>query len=333
MSAPAGRRVVVLLPGDEEDAAGPALLDAAAMLALRHGGALDVLALRVPGRPPAAVQALPGAASWWEIEHERLGGSATHLLVEVAVQALASTDLAAAGPILVLLPPGPEGVELASRLASRLDGVSLGGCSELRLENGAVTGQRAGYGGRVMMALRTHQARCFATWRAGAVASPDPRQAPQVRRLVLDGELPAAIDITPVAQADSSPPLEGARVVVSGGRGMQGDEGFGWLRRIAAALGGALGGSLPTIDAGWLPVARQIGQSGKFVAPKVYLAVGISGTPQHLAGISNDSTVFAINKDPEAAIFNVSEAGIVGDWREVLPALAERLENVQRRQP
>ena len=88
---------------------------------------------------------------------------------------------------------------------------------------------------------------------------------------------------------------------------------------------GVGGGSLPAVDAGWVPVARQIGQSGKYIAPEVYVAVGISGTPQHLAGVGLETRILAINRDAEADIFRVAEIGVVADWQEVLPRLIEAL--------
>ncbi len=119
--------------------------------------------------------------------------------------------------------------------------------------------------------------------------------------------------------------LEGARIIVSGGRGMGGTEGFARLQELATVLGGAVGGSLPAVDAGWVPVPQQIGQSGRHVSPEIYVTVGISGTPQHLAGVATASRIFAINRDPDAAIFGVAELGIVGDWQEIVPALLQAL--------
>jgi electron transfer flavoprotein alpha subunit len=91
-------------------------------------------------------------------------------------------------------------------------------------------------------------------------------------------------------------------------------------------VGAALGGSLPAVDAGWVPVARQVGQSGRFVSPRLYFAVGISGTPQHLAGVAGTTRIVALNQDPDAPIFNLADVGVVADWRELLPLLAERLD-------
>jgi electron transfer flavoprotein alpha subunit len=141
----------------------------------------------------------------------------------------------------------------------------------------------------------------------------------------LNSALPAALPVERRESGQQAANLEGARVVVSGGRGTGGEAGFASLSDLAACLGGALGGSLPTVDAGWVPVSRQVGQSGKFVAPDLYVAVGISGTPQHMAGIAAHTRILAINKEADANIFRFAEIGIVGDWRDVLPALIERL--------
>jgi electron transfer flavoprotein alpha subunit len=115
-------------------------------------------------------------------------------------------------------------------------------------------------------------------------------------------------------------------MVVSGGRGIGAPEGFDLLARIANLLGAGLGGSLPAVDAGWVPVAHQVGQSGKFVSPRVYFAVAISGTPQHLAGIAPSARIVALNNDKDAPIFQRCDVGVVGDWREILPLVMDELE-------
>jgi electron transfer flavoprotein alpha subunit len=121
------------------------------------------------------------------------------------------------------------------------------------------------------------------------------------------------------------PPLEGARVIVSGGRGMGSADNFVLLEQLATALGGTIGGSLPAADAGWLPISRQIGQSGKFVSPELYVAVAISGSSQHLAGIGKGVRVMVINQDPDAPIWSIAQVGAVGDWKLILPALLQKL--------
>lgn len=159
---------------------------------------------------------------------------------------------------------------------------------------------------------------------AGIAAGSSAVPVPAVAGVQLTGALPAPLPVEHSPLADRGPRLEAARLVVSGGRGMGGPEGFEQLGALARALGGALGGSLPTVDAGWVPVALQVGQSGKYVTPQVYVAVGISGTPQHLAGIAPDTRIVAINNDPDATAFNEAQIGVLADWRAIVPLLIEQ---------
>jgi electron transfer flavoprotein alpha subunit len=122
--------------------------------------------------------------------------------------------------------------------------------------------------------------------------------------------------------------LEDARIVIAGGRGLGGPEGFTQLKALAELVGGSVGASRPPVDQGWWPESGQIGITGKIIAPELYIAVGISGSSQHLSGITGARTVVAVNKDPEANIFNSATYGIVGDWNKVLPALTDKIKEL-----
>jgi electron transfer flavoprotein alpha subunit len=151
----------------------------------------------------------------------------------------------------------------------------------------------------------------------------------------LDGEFeslmlgaPGTVALERTALADQSVSLEGARIVIGGGRGLD-PAGFAELERIAAALGAAVGASLPEVDLGLAPVARQVGQSGKFVNPAIYFAAGMSGTPQHFAGVGQAARILAVNIDADAPIFSFAEAGVAGDARQLLPLLADALDRLK----
>lgn len=159
------------------------------------------------------------------------------------------------------------------------------------------------------------------------VAAPGSGTSPQVVEVSLPPEAPSgARRLESVVTPSSGPKLEEARVVVSGGRGLQAPANFQILERLAALLNGAVGASRAVVDAGWVPYARQVGQTGKTVKPDVYIACGISGAMQHTVGMKGANHIIAINKDRDAPIFKLSDLGVVGDVLKVVPALISELE-------
>lgn len=181
------------------------------------------------------------------------------------------------------------------------------------------------FGGNALASLVVKTPRRFATVRARVGTVPEagssggevialdaPSDEPRVKVLAREKE-------------DRGVQLEDSRVVVAGGRGMGGVEGFNALEELAGVLGGAVGASRPPCDTGWVPSTAQVGITGKIVAPDLYIAVAISGSSQHLSGMSESGKIVAINQDPEAYIFKVADFGVTGDWKRVLPAFTESL--------
>lgn len=157
------------------------------------------------------------------------------------------------------------------------------------------------------------------------------RQGNIIEKSIEVGELPNRIKVIDQIRDESAGvKLEQAGVIVSGGRGMQGPEGFETLKRLALVLGGetggAVGASRAAVDNGWAPNKLQVGQTGKIVSPNIYVAVGISGAMQHIAGCATAKNIIAVNKDPEAPIFNIANYGVVGTWEQIIPAFTEKCE-------
>lgn len=233
------------------------------------------------------------------------------------------------GAGLILIGHGSTGGDLAPRLAFRLGGGIATGCEEIVTEGDGILLTRACYGGKAREVVS------FAEGPSVATVKPK-SQAPLTRDDARTGEIVSAglsvadgdIRTQVVAREredNVGPRLENAKVIVAGGGGLGGPEGFEAAAALAEVLGGAVGASRVACDMGWCPSGYQIGLSGKTVAPELYIAVGISGAGQHMAGCSNAKTIVTINSDPDAPIFNFSKFGVVGGYEELLPALTDEI--------
>jgi len=252
-------------------------------------------------------------------------------LAQFRAGAYAATLRAAIGttrPHLILV-PATSGARDAAALAACALGIGLASdCQGLALdEDGSLLADRPVFGGNVIttIAFRGHQQMATVRPRTFPLPSPDNSRSGEMMPLAVEfGELEEREEVlgleTPEAGELS---VDTANIIVAGGRGVKGPEGFAPIRELARVLGAAVGASRAVVDAGWIPYAHQVGQTGKTVRPDLYIACGISGAIQHLAGMTNAKVVVAINKDEEAPIFNVATYGIVGDLFEVVPALTE----------
>lgn len=236
-------------------------------------------------------------------------------------------------PRAVLLSNDFYSQEIAPRLAHRLGGSAAGDGVQLTVHDGAIQVTRAAYGGKaqVIIELKRSPAVVWLRSRAFAPAMARAEATSAITKAVLS--LPAESStriIERKSEASGETRLEDARVIVSGGRGLGGPEPFKDLQEVAAMLGGMTAASRAACDSGWVPPSWQVGQTGKKVAPGLYLAVAIHGASQHLAGISDSKVIAAINIDADAPIFRHCRFGIVEDYKKVIPLLKEKLAALQK---
>ena len=237
----------------------------------------------------------------------------------------AAEAVRAAEARVVIVSRGPDVLELAPRLAARLDGGSVVGASELRPgADGALEVVAAVFGGAARAVYRFTAEGPRIVGVGAAIAEAPPRETGRTaERVDLDVTPPAQerVRVVRPAAASEGPRLEGARIVVSGGRGLKESENRARICELAAALGGMPGASRAIVDEGWAEPAEQVGLTGTLVAPDVYFAIGISGASQHMVGCSNSRVLVAVNNDSDAPIFRFAHLGIVGDAQAVLPEL------------
>jgi len=226
-------------------------------------------------------------------------------------------------PDVVLASATARGRDLAPRVAAILGVDIASDAVEISLDAGRLNCVRPIYAGKALARVRVSDDPQLVTVRPNSYpAAGGGSGAPAVELVTPGDDYRAGAEVVEVEQSSSErPDVAEADVIVSGGRGMGGPEHFALLEDLADALGAAVGASRAVVDAGWRPHGEQVGQTGKTVSPSLYIACGISGAVQHLAGMKTAKTIVAINKDPEAPIFSVADYGIVGDVFEVLPEL------------
>jgi electron transfer flavoprotein alpha subunit len=233
-------------------------------------------------------------------------------------------------PDLVLLGATLNGRDLGARLAARLGRVYAADVTDLRAAGNALELDKPMYVGKVRAKLRIDLPAVVSV-RPGAMPLKEGAEAPQVAKIDADAsaEKLTFVKLEATATDTKRVSLSEARVVVSGGRGLKGPENWHLVEELADALGGAVGASRAVTDAGWRPNEEQVGQTGKTVTPDLYVALGISGAIQHLAGMTSSKVIVAVNKDPDADIFKIADYGVVADVFEFVPAFTEAVKKAR----
>ena len=307
---------VMLLAEHDNKTLAPATAKALAA-AKEFGGEVDILIAGENARAAAdAAAKFAGVRKVLLADAPQLGQRLAEEVANLIVPLMQSYDV-------LLAPSTTMGKNVAPRVAALLDVAQVSDIIEVKAPDTFV---RPVYAGNALETVKTSDTKIVATVRTTAFASAEEGGSATVETITA----PAPLRLTSFEKSEISvserPELTAARIVVSGGRGMQSGENFKTLiEPLADRLGAAVGASRAAVDAGYMPNDHQVGQTGKVVAPELYIAVGISGAIQHLAGMKDSKVIVAINKDAEAPIFQIADYGLVGDLFTVLPELDAEL--------
>jgi len=231
---------------------------------------------------------------------------------------------------LILAGATANGRDLAARVAAKLGRAYVADCTDLAAKDGALEAKRTMYAGKIRATVKVPLP-AVATIRPGAWTLPADAMAPPVTDIDPGQDDPRLTfdRFEATATGGKRVSLGEARTIVSAGRGMKGPENWKIVEELADALGAAIGASRAVTDAGWRPNEEQVGQTGKTVTPDLYVALGISGAIQHLAGMTSSKVIVAVNKDADADIFKIADYGVVGDLFEFVPAFTEAVKKVK----
>lgn len=221
------------------------------------------------------------------------------------------------------------GKDLAPRLCAKIDAGLAMDCTALNFENGEIIATRPVYAGKALIDLKVISAKKIFSLRPNVFNSGTPNGNKAEINLVNVDAPDLRVKVTDIKKAEGKLDVAEADIIVSGGRGLKGPEHFHLVEELANVLGAATGASRAAVDAGWRPHGEQVGQTGKTVSPTLYIALGISGAIQHLAGMRSSKYIVAVNKDKDAPIFQIADYGIVGDLFEVVPALTEEIKKIK----
>ncbi len=258
----------------------------------------------------------------WVADDPALADYTTDAYANVLAGLIQSAD-----PAVIILGASAQGKDLAGRLAARLDAGVAMDCTAIKLDNGSLTYTRPMFGGKIVADVEIEGALQIVAIRPNVMDITEAAKDSAIDKPAVEvGEVKTAV-IEKTMDTGDKIELTEADIIVSGGRGTGGD--YAAIEALAAELGAAVGASRSAVDEGWRPHSDQVGQTGKTVSPTLYVACGISGAIQHLAGMSTSKYIVAINKDEEAPIFSKADFGIAGDLFDVVPALTEEVKKVK----
>ena len=286
------------------------------------GGDVAGAVLGTGVRDAAEAAGAHGASVVYVVEDDALAAP----LPQPRVDALEAV-VAASGAENVLFPASVLAADVAAGLAARLEAGLNWDLTDFRLEGGELVGNRAALGDTVIVEVGWTSTPRLGLVRSGTFDPVPSGSTAELRDVAVSFQdfTTQARLVEHLQETSSGPSIEDADVIVAGGRGLGGPEGFSICEELASALGGAVAATRAVVDAGWYPYSAQVGQTGKSVSPRLYVALGISGAIQHKVGMQGSGTIVAVNKDPNAPIFDFADLGVVGDLTQIAPKLTELL--------
>jgi electron transfer flavoprotein alpha subunit len=286
------------------------------------GGPVSVVVIDAATAPLVAAAGRYGADRVYVVESPEAAVFRPGPFIDAAVAAVQAAD-----PAMVLCSGSPDGRDVASGCAARLGAGLLVDITGLEFRDGGFVATHPCFGGNIIVEKQATTSTAVATVRPNVFAREEAVREPEVVPLTVGfGASGLAAKVIEVVSENAGViSLEEASVIVAGGRGVGSAEDFALIQALASELGAAVAATRAVVDAGWMHHQSQVGQTGKTVSPKLYIAAGVSGAIQHRAGMQTSDCIVAINKDPEAPIFSFADFGIVGDLFVVLPALTEEI--------
>ena len=284
----------------------------------------EVTGMVVGADPAAAAQELAGfVPRVLTVTEPTTGDHAAGMIVAQRLAQLIEAD----DPDLILIGAGPEGRDLAGALSALTGWGVLANATAVATSDDGPVATHSVFGGKLITDSVLTDGRGIITVRPNSVTAEPASSTGSVAAATVSGDLdqPAVPIVDRLDAETKAASIDDARIIVAGGRGVGGPDGFELIQDLAAALGGAVGATRAAVDSGWIPYSQQIGQTGKIVKPQLYLAMGISGAIQHKVGMQTASTIIAVNRDPDAPIADFADMVVIGDLVEVGTALLAEL--------